>query len=91
VDLDGTEETDENPKSLKALIQSVKSETERNAIGLALEKTGWNRKAAACLLRVSYRTLLYKIEQYQMKSPGSFLSPLPAGQTSGAGIKGKMS
>jgi two-component system, NtrC family, response regulator AtoC len=56
-------------ESLRSLVQSVKSEAERNAIVEALEKTGGNRKAAAGLLRVSYRTLLYKIEQYQLKSP----------------------
>ena len=51
---------------MKSLIQSIKCETERNAIGIALDKTGWNRKAAARLLKVSYRTLLYKIDQYEM-------------------------
>jgi len=54
--------------SLKSLVQNVKLEAERNAISAALEKTGWNRKAAARLLKVSYRTLLYKIEQYHMTS-----------------------
>jgi two-component system response regulator AtoC len=54
--------------SLKSLVQSVRCEAERNAIATALEKTGWNRKAAARLLKVSYRTLLYKIEQYHMTS-----------------------
>ena len=49
------------PTSLKSMIQSVRWETERNAIAAALEKTGWNRKAAARLLGVSYRTILYKI------------------------------
>jgi len=53
-------------KSLRSLVQTVKSEAERNAIAVALEKTGWNRKAAARLLKVSYRTVLYKIQQYQM-------------------------
>jgi len=57
--------------SLKSLVQTVKLEAEKNAISAALERTGWNRKAAARLLKVSYRTLLYKIEQYQMKSPDS--------------------
>jgi two-component system, NtrC family, response regulator AtoC len=66
------------PESLKSLIQGIKSEAEQNAIGAALRRTGWNRKAAARLLRVSYRTLLYKIEQYQMRAPQTFLSPLPA-------------
>jgi two-component system response regulator AtoC len=70
------------PESLKSLIQGIKSEAEQNAIGAALKQTGWNRKAAARLLRVSYRTLLYKIEQYQMRAPEPFLSPLPAGEFS---------
>jgi two-component system response regulator AtoC len=59
------------PDSLKTLVQNVKLEAEKNAIAAALERTGWNRKAAARLLKVSYRTLLYKIEQYQMRSPES--------------------
>jgi two-component system response regulator AtoC len=65
------------PKSLKSLIQSVKSETERSAIATALHKTGWNRKAAARLLQVSYRTLLYKIDQYQMNMSEPLLAPPP--------------
>jgi two-component system, NtrC family, response regulator AtoC len=70
------------PKSLKSLIDSVKCEAERNAIGTALQKTGWNRKAAARLLQVSYRTLLYKIDQYHMSAAESFLSPLPGNKFS---------
>ncbi len=70
-------------ESLKSLVQGVKFEAERNAIGAALARTGWNRKAAARLLKVSYRTLLYKIEQYQMRAPQSYLSPVPAGGFSG--------
>jgi DNA-binding NtrC family response regulator len=61
--------------SLRSLVQSVKLEAERNAVTAALEKTGWNRKAAARLLEVSYRTLLYKIEQYQIRSSDSSLFP----------------
>ena len=68
--------------SLKSLVQSVKCEAERNAISTALEKTGWNRKAAARLLRVSYRTLLYKIEQYHMTSAETHPSAF-----SGNGVK----
>ena len=60
---------------LDLLVQSVKLEAERNAIAAALEKTGWNRKAAARLLKVSYRTLLYKIEQYQMRSSDTAVLP----------------
>jgi two-component system, NtrC family, response regulator AtoC len=75
--VNGFGETPAGPKSLKSLVQSVKCEAEKNAIGAALEKTGWNRKAAARLLEVSYRTLLYKIEQYHMTAADPFLSPLP--------------
>jgi two-component system NtrC family response regulator len=63
-------------ESLRSLIRSVRSEAERNAIATALEKTGWNRKAAARLLKVSYRTMLYKIQQYHMSAADS---PVPAG------------
>jgi DNA-binding NtrC family response regulator len=65
-------------------VQSVKGETERGAIAAALEQTHWNRKAAARLLKVSYRTLLYKIQQYQMSPPSSYL---PSGVL-GQGAKG---
>ena len=86
-----TAEKDSQPESLKTLIQGIKSQAEQNAIGAALKQTGWNRKAAARLLRVSYRTLLYKIEQYQMRAPEPYLSPLPAGEFSlfGNEIKSK--
>jgi DNA-binding NtrC family response regulator len=62
------------PSTLKSMIQNVRWETERNAIAAALQKTGWNRKAAARLLGVSYRSILYKIEQYQMSAPDSYIS-----------------
>jgi DNA-binding NtrC family response regulator len=65
----------QNSDSLKSLVQSVKLEAEKNAIAAALEKTGWNRKAAARLLKVSYRTLLYKIEQYQMRASDTAVFP----------------
>ena len=81
-------------KSLKSLVQSVKCEAEKNAIGAALERTGWNRKAAARMLEVSYRTLLYKIEQYHMTAADRFISPLPGERLmlQGQGIKnGKVS
>ena len=55
------------PNSLKSLVQSVRIEAERNAIAAALEKTGWNRKTAARMIKVSYRTLLYKIDQYHLR------------------------
>jgi two-component system response regulator AtoC len=60
-----------NAAGLKSMIQSLKGEAERTAITAALAETRWNRKAAAQLLKVSYRTLLYKIEQYHMTPPNA--------------------
>jgi DNA-binding NtrC family response regulator len=60
-------------KTLRSLIKRVKSDAERNAIAAALQRTGWNRKAAARLLKVSYRTLLYKIVEYRMTPSNSAL------------------
>ena len=57
------------PASLKSLVRTVKDETEKSAIAGALDQTRWNRKAAARLLQISYRALLYKIEQHQMRPP----------------------
>jgi two-component system response regulator AtoC len=66
---------------LKSLVQSVKGEAERTAIISALDQAGWNRKAAARRLKVSYRTLLYKIEQYHMSPPASHLPAHSSGST----------
>jgi len=60
------------PKSLKSIIQTVKSEAEKNAIEIALQKTRWNRKAAARLLQVSYRALLYKMISIILAPPCLF-------------------
>jgi DNA-binding NtrC family response regulator len=68
---------------LRSLLQSVRGETEKSAILSALEQTRWNRKSAARLLRVSYRTLLYKIQQYHLSPPSSYVPQI----VSGSGIK----
>lgn len=75
-------ESEEAGSGLRSLVQSVKGETERNAIAVALEQTHWNRKAAARLLKVSYRTLLYKIQQYHMTPPAAYLAASLLGQGS---------
>ncbi len=62
-----------NSRTLRSLVQSVKSDAERNVIAAALQKTGWNRKAAARLLKVSYRTVLYKIVEYHITPSNSAL------------------
>jgi len=48
-------------------LRRIKAETEIYVIGRALERTRWNRRAAAELLEISYRGLLYKIRQYNIR------------------------
>jgi DNA-binding NtrC family response regulator len=78
-------EPEDRTSGLKSLVQSVKGEAEKNAIISALEQTRWNRKAAARLLQVSYRTLLYKIQQYHMTPPGYVPTLLPGNGTKSNG------
>lgn len=59
----------EEKSSLKLLVKNAKGEAERSAIAHALEETRWNRKAAARLLSISYRALLYKIQEYRLVPP----------------------
>jgi two-component system response regulator AtoC len=54
---------------LKYLVRSLKGDAESVAIAQKLEGTGWNRKAAAIDLQISYKALLYKIKQYNLIPP----------------------
>lgn len=54
---------------LKHLVQNLKGDAESAAIAKTLEGTGWNRKAAANNLQISYKALLYKIKQYNLTRP----------------------
>jgi DNA-binding NtrC family response regulator len=47
-------------------LRSLRANAECLAIREALQQTGWNRKRAAQLLRISYRGLLYKIRQHSI-------------------------
>ncbi len=56
-------------KGLKSLVRSIRDDAEVAVIVDALEKTGWNRKRAARLLQISYKSLLYKVHRYQLVPP----------------------
>jgi len=79
-----SDELKDPASGLKSLVQNARGMTERHAIADALSQTHWNRKAAARLLQVSYRTLLYKIEQYRMAPP---MEQFP-GYANGGELKG---
>ncbi len=55
---------------LKQMVRSLKGEAEAVAIQQVLEGVGWNRKAAANDLKISYKALLYKIKQYDLSPQG---------------------
>jgi len=59
-------------------LHAYRAEAEAHAISRALELVGWNRRRAAELLRISYRGLLYKIQQYRITAGGSGPAKGPA-------------
>jgi DNA-binding NtrC family response regulator len=59
---------------LKSLVRGLKDEAEIKAIGEALQRTNWNRKAASRLLKISYKALLYKIREYRLEEDHSAIS-----------------
>ena len=52
---------------LKKISRKAAAVAEKSMIKKALHKTKWNRWKAAKELKVSYKTLLTKIEQYQIR------------------------
>ncbi|MBN1847943.1 MAG: sigma-54-dependent Fis family transcriptional regulator [Deltaproteobacteria bacterium] len=57
----------ENEFSLKKICKDYISEAERDTIINTLQKTQWNRTKTAQMLQVSYKTLLNRIEEFNLK------------------------
>jgi len=57
---------DDGDYNLKKKVARVVSEIEKNLISRVLVKTNWNRRKAATILDISYRSLLYKIKEYKI-------------------------
>ncbi len=53
--------------SLKMITKQYVSEVEKQAILKALEQTRWNRRQAAKILGVSYKTLLNRIAEFNLR------------------------
>jgi DNA-binding NtrC family response regulator len=53
--------------SIKKIAKTYVSEAERQVILKALKHTEWNRKKAATQLGVSYKTLLNRIDEFDLK------------------------
>ena len=60
--------------AMRTLIRDVKNRTEATMIQGALETSGWNRRRAAKDLNISYRGLLYKINQHRLTPKPSYHS-----------------
>lgn len=52
--------------SLKSRIGKIVADEEKKLIGEVLTKTNWNRRRASEMLEISYRSLLYKIKDYNL-------------------------
>jgi two-component system, NtrC family, response regulator AtoC len=52
---------------LKEMVRNLKNGAESDMIAQVLEETAWNRKRAATKLNISYKALLYKIRQYDIR------------------------
>jgi two-component system, NtrC family, response regulator AtoC len=51
---------------MRSIVRDLKERTEMQMIQDALEASRWNRRQAAQFLNISYRALLYKIQQHRL-------------------------
>jgi DNA-binding NtrC family response regulator len=68
-EISGSESHTEISKGLKSISRAVKYDAEMVAIAEALRQTKGKRKAAANLLQISYKALLYKMRQFDVPLP----------------------
>ncbi len=55
--------------SLKKVRKEAMDRVEKEVIAYVLDKTGWNRSKATKILKISYKTLLYKIKDLGIEPP----------------------
>ncbi len=55
--------------SLKKIKKKAVDQVEKEVIGYVLDKTAWNRSKASRILKISYKTLLYKISELGLEPP----------------------
>ena len=67
--LDLQELNDLSTLSLKKVRKRAMDKVEKEVIAYVLGKTGWNRSKATKILKISYKTLLYKIKDLGIEPP----------------------
>ncbi len=60
--------SDNHRYSLKKRVGAAVAKEEMSLISEVLRKTNWNRRKAAAVLEISYRSLLYKIKEYGLSA-----------------------
>ncbi len=55
--------------SLKKIKKLASGRVEKEVIAFILKKAGWNRSLAAKILKISYKALLYKINEFEVHPP----------------------
>ncbi len=60
------ENTPAKGSGMRSVVRDLKDRTEMQMIQDALEASRWNRRQAAQFLNISYRALLYKIQQHRL-------------------------
>ena len=70
-----------NPISLKEITKAATQDLERQIILKVLEANGWNRRKTAKWLNISYRSLLYKLQDTESDTPSKKM-PRPKKQAS---------
>ena len=58
------------PVSLKEITRTATQDLERQIILQVLEANGWSRRKTAKWLNISYRSLLYKLQDAQIGGSG---------------------
>lgn len=66
VSQDALDGTAPHCSGMRSIMRDVRDRTEAQLIQDALEVSGWNRRHAAQYLNISYRGLLYKIQQHRL-------------------------
>lgn len=69
IDLDNEASPDLSSLSLKKVKKKVLDQVEKEVISYVLDKTNWNRSKASSILKISYKTLLYKISDLNIEPP----------------------
>jgi two-component system response regulator AtoC len=67
------------PAPLKAQVAEALRKVERDALVRVLDANHWNRKGAARALKISYRTLFYKLRTAGLAAPAGRGAPAQAG------------